>query len=89
MNTDYFAQQIALDVKAGLVQSDLASVKATLTTAASLGKKKATVFTKFPLSEKLLDELGTYGIGYIDRSDLDDDRFGYTFNFEGVKVRPC
>lgn len=82
MNTDYFAQQIAVEIKAGFAQADLANVKAKITMAAAIGKEEATVETKYPLSGQFIDDLADYGISCIEV----DGNNKYVFRFGKVEV---
>lgn len=87
MNTENFAQQIALEVKQGFQQHDLQEVHDKIVVAAKCGETKAVVDTICPLGDELLSELQEQGISSQELGEeAKTGKTGYQFSFPFLVV---
>ena len=82
MNTEYLAQRIAVEIKAGFAQADLVKVEAEVKMAAATGREQVTVTTKYPLDAQFIDSLADYGISCVKLNGVNK----YEFHFGEVEV---
>ncbi|WP_407885974.1 hypothetical protein [Levilactobacillus sp. N40-8-2] len=85
MNTEFFAQQVAAEVRAGFSQHDLVNIKSHITMAAAMGKKVVDVEVKYLLSDQLIGDLANYNI-YADLKDTKNGNIAYQFYFDNAQV---